>query len=53
MPLMGFGIGLTALGAAEALEAVAVLSKALGFDPAIVARHGWNLLEIHSRKRDT
>jgi hypothetical protein len=37
---MRLGVGLAALGAAEALEAVAVLSEALGFDPAIVARHG-------------
>jgi hypothetical protein len=37
---MRLGVALTALGAAEALEAIAVLSEAFGFDPAIVARHG-------------
>jgi hypothetical protein len=36
---MGFGIGLAALVAAEALEAVAVPSKSAGFESAIVARH--------------
>jgi hypothetical protein len=37
--LMGLSEGLAALGAAEALSAIAVLSEAPCFDPAIVARH--------------
>jgi hypothetical protein len=36
---MRLGVGLAALSAAKALEAVAVLSEASGFDPAVVARH--------------
>jgi hypothetical protein len=46
---MGFGEGLAALGAFEALEAVSVLSRTLTFDPAIVAGHRETLLEFHSR----
>jgi hypothetical protein len=37
---MRFGEGLAALGATETLEAVTMLSGFLGFDSAIVARHG-------------
>jgi hypothetical protein len=51
--LSGFLERLAALATLIPLIALAVLPFAFTFDPAIVARHGWNLLEIHSRKRDT
>jgi hypothetical protein len=37
---VGFGESLLALLAAVALQAITVFAKLLGFDPAIVARHG-------------
>ena len=37
---VGFGKGLPALVAAVALQTITVFAKLLGFDPAIVARHG-------------
>ena len=45
---MIFGVGFLALIAAEALEAVSVLSEPLALTLAVVARHGAFPLESHS-----
>ena len=44
---------LAALLAFVTLGLAAALAGLHRFGSAIVARHGWNLLEIHSRRRDT
>lgn len=49
---MIFGVGFAALIAAEALKAVAVLSKALALTLAVVAGNGTFPLESHSLSPD-